>query len=186
MKKVLFTNENYIRSVTVIDTNVESKFLLSAMREAQDVHLQEIIGKSLMDKISNLILADELDLESNQAYKNLIDECQLFLAYQSVAILCLTTNVKISNGGLQQTSDENLATLNVNDGFTIQTHFQDKADFYARRLQEYILENKASLPEISERKCHQMNATLHSAASTNLWLGGRQGKGYGRCGRIRF
>ena len=80
MKKVLFTNENYIRSVTVIDTNVESKFLLSAMREAQDVYLQQIIGKTMMDKISEMILDDSLYEEQNLAYKNLIDECQLFLA----------------------------------------------------------------------------------------------------------
>ena len=186
MKKVLFTNENYIRSVTVIDTNVESKFLLSAMREAQDVHLQQIIGRSMSDKIANLILNDGINSEQNLAYKNLLDECQLFLAYQSVAILCLMTNVKISNGGIQQTSDENLSTLDVNDTFTIQTHFQNRADFYAKRLQEYILENRASLPEISERKCYQINSQLHSAASTDLWLGGARGKGYGRCGRIRF
>ena len=182
MKKVLFTNENYIRSVTNIDTNVESKFLLSAMREAQDVHLQQIMGKTMADKLSNLILNDELNTESNLAYRNLVDECQLFLAYQAVAILCFTTNVKISNGGLQQTSDENLATLDVKDTFTIQQHYQDKADFYAKRLQEYILDNKASLPEIGERKCNQMNAELHSAASNSLWLGGMR---YGNHGKIR-
>ena len=186
MKKVLFTNENYIRSVTVIDTNVESKFLLSAMREAQDVYLQQIIGKTMMDKISEMILDDSLYEEQNLAYKNLIDECQLFLAYQSVAILCLTTNVKISNGGLQQTSDENLNVLDIKDGFTIQTHFQDRADFYARRLQEYILDNKSGLPEISEHKCHQMNANLHSTATTNLFLGGARGRWSPKHGRIRF
>lgn len=186
MKKILFTNENYIRSVTVIDTNVESKFLLSAMREAQDVYLQQIIGKTMSDKIADLISDDSINEEQNLAYKNLLDECQLFLAYQSVAILCLTTNVKISNGGLQQTSDENLNVLDIKDGFTIQTHFQNRADFYARRLQEYILDNKSDLPEISQSKCHQMNAQLHSAASTNLFLGGARGKWSPKCRRIRF
>lgn len=186
IEEILLTNENFIRSITVIDTNLQSKYLLSAMREAQDVYLQQIIGKSMLDKLKDLVSDGSIDDSENAVYKNLLDECQLFLAYQSVTNLCLTTNVKVSNGGLQQTSDENLSVLNVNDTFTIQTHFQDKADFYARRLQEYILNNKAELPEISERRCNQMNAELHSAATSPIFLGGKRGKGYPRCGRIRF
>lgn len=182
IQEILLTNENFIRATTVIDTNLQSKYLLSAMRESQDVYLQQIIGKSMLDKLKELVSDGSIDDSENAAYKSLLDECQLFLAYQSVANLCLTTNVKLSNGGLQQTSDENLSVLNVNDTFTIQSHFQDKADFYARRLQEYILNNKTQLPEISERRCNQMNSNLYSTATSSIWLGGPRGKirGYRR------
>lgn len=174
IQEVLLSNENYIRSVTLIDNNLQSKFLLSALREAQDVGLQQIIGTTMLKKLKNLVWEKKIDYDSNSAYKNLLDECQLYLAYQTISNLCLVTNVKISNGGLQQTTDENLTTLSVADTFIIKEQYQGKADFYAKRLQQYILDNKKDLPEISENKCHDIHAELHSAATTSVWLGGKR------------
>ena len=109
-------------------------------------------------------------------YKSLLDEAQLYIAYKAVANLCLITNVKISNGGLQQTSDENLTVLNLNDTFTFQKHLEDKADFFAKRLQGYILNNIKNLPEIGDCKSNEIKSTLRSAASTSLFLGGARSK----------
>lgn len=174
MIDVFLTNENYVRQITNIDNNIQSKYLLSAIRESQEIGLQEIIGSSMLKKLKNLIATGTIDEDENIVYKSLLDECQLFLAYSSIVKLCLICSVKISSGGLQQTSDENLTVLNVNDTFTLQDHYQQKADFFAKRLQAYILENKSDLPEISETTCAGIRATLNSAASTNLWLGGRR------------
>ena len=55
MKQILLTNEDYVRGITLIDNNVQSKFLLSAIREAQEVGLQEIIGTSMMKKLKSLV-----------------------------------------------------------------------------------------------------------------------------------
>ena len=60
--------------------------------------------------------------------------------------------------------------------YIFQKHLQDKADFFAKRLQGYILNNIKNLPEIDDNKCNEINATLHSAASTSLFLGGARGK----------
>lgn len=185
IQEVFLTNENTIRGMSLIDNNVESKYLLSALREAQDVYYQQVVGKTLYDKLRKLVGDGVIDDAGNEAYKALLDESQMFLVYQSVANLCLVTNVKISNGGLQQTTDENLTTLNLDDTFTYQQHLKDKADFYMRRLQEYLWENRADLPELTQTKCNQLNAMLNSAADCGLWLGGKRGKGYNKC-RKRF
>lgn len=176
MKQILLTNEDYVRSITLIDNNVQSKFLLSAIREAQEVGLQEIIGTSMMNKLKSLVDDGSINEENNIYYKSLLDEAQLYIAYKAVANLCLITNVKISNGGLQQTSDENLTVLNLNDTFTFQKYLQDKADFFAKRLQGYILNNIKNLPEIGDCKSNEIKSTLRSAASTSLFLGGSRGK----------
>lgn len=172
VSEILLTNENYVRGITNIDNNIQSKFLLSAIRESQEINLQEIIGTPMLKKLKDLIFTGQISDDNNVVYKSLLDECQLFLAYSTIVKLCLITSVKISNGGLQQNSDENLTVLNVNDTFTLQEHYQQKADFFAKRLQGYILDNKDDLPEISEQTCNGIRATLHSAASTNVFLGG--------------
>ena len=174
--EVLLTNENYVRSVTNIDNNMQSKFLLSAMRESQEVGLQEIIGTRMLKKLKVLISTNTVNLPANSAYKGLLDECQMYLAYKTIVQLCLISSVKISNGGLQQTSDENLTVLSVDDVWNVRDQYQAKADFFASRLQAYILENKKQRPEISQAKCNEIQAELHSAASTSLWLGGARGK----------
>lgn len=174
IKEVLLTNENYVRACTNIDNNVASKYLLSAIRESQEINLQGIIGSTMLRKLKVLIASGNIGDDSNIVYKALLDECQLFLAYQTIVKLCLITSVKISNGGLQQTSDENLTVLNVTDTFTLQEHYQQKADFFAKRLQAYILDNISDLPEIDERTKNGIRATLDSASSTNVWLGGRR------------
>lgn len=172
--EVLLTNENYIRAVTIIDNNLQSKYLLSAIREAQDVGLQQIIGTPMLNKLKTLVENDTINATGNTAYKKLIDEAQLYLCFQTITNLTLCCNVKFSNGGLQQCSDENLNVMSLSDTFLIRDQFQGKADFYAHRLQDYILSHRDELPEISERKCHQMNSELHSAASTSVWLGSKR------------
>lgn len=177
IKEIFLTNENYVRSLTSIDNNIQSKYLLSAIREAQEVGLQQIIGSKMLKKLKNLILGGTIEDDENIVYKSLVDESQLYLAYQSIVNLCLTTSVKISNGGLQMTSDENLTVLNINDTFIVQQHYQDKADFFKKRLQQYVLNNIADLPEIGECNYNEIRAELHSAASSNIWLGGARSKG---------
>lgn len=176
IREIFLTNENYVRELTNIDNNTQSKFLLAAIREAQEIGLQSIIGTTMLKHLKDLIGSGLINDETNQKYKNLVDECQLYLAYQAISNLCLVTNVKISNGGLQQTSDENLTVLDINDGFTVETHYQNKADFFARRLQQFILNNLKDYPEIDACTCNQMHANLGYAATTNLFLGGYRGR----------
>lgn len=174
MAEILLTNENYVRGITNIDNNIQSKYILSALRESQEINLQTIIGTNMLHKLKALIASGTIDDDGNIPYKSLLDECQLFLAYQTIVKLCLITSVKISNGGLQQTSDENLTVLGVEDTLTLQEQYQNKADFFAKRLQAYILDNIKDLPEIDEKTCNGIRATLDSAASTNLFLGGER------------
>ena len=177
IKECLLTNENLVRSMMVIDNNTQSKYLLSAIREAQEVGLQQIIGSKMLKKLKNLILGGTIEDDENIVYKSLVDECQMYLCYQTVTNLCLVCSVKIGNGGLEIVSDENLTPLNINDTFIVQQHYQDKADFFKKRLQQYVLNNIADLPEIEECNYNEIRAELHSAASSNIWLGGARSKG---------
>lgn len=179
MNEVFLVSENYVRNLTNIDNNLQSKFLLSAIREAQEVHYQQVIGTKLLRKLKSLVDNDTINDNENVAYKDLIDNSQLFLAYQAVVELCLISSVKLSNGGLQQNSDENLSPLNVDETLKVKDLYQKKADFFRKRLMGYIIDHRTELPEINGNKCQDMYAELHSAASTNLWLGGARGRNKG-------
>ncbi len=169
---VFLTSEDFIKSVTNLSDNMQGKFMLPAMREAQTIDLQNIIGEKMLTRLQELIETGEIGNVGNAAYKGLLEECQYFLAYSVIVKLILISAVKIDNVGPSTTGDERITNLTLEETFNLQKIYQDKADYYAYLLQKYILKNKAELPEINESTCKDIKANLHSAASGGLWLGG--------------
>ena len=173
---VFLTSEDFIKSVTNLSDNMQGKFMQPAMREAQTIDLQNIIGEKMHKRLQELVENGEIDNEENAAYKGLLEECQYFLAYSVIVKLILISAVKIDNVGPSATGDERITNLTLEETFNLQKIYQDKADYYALLLQKYILKNKAELPEICENTCKDIHANLCSAASGGLWLGGKRSR----------
>ena len=118
MKEILLTSEASVKGLTAISDNVESKYLLPAIREAQEIYLREIIGDPLLAKLKWCVDNDafrgsfsteafnesfQADTGSNQPYKNLLDKIQYYLAYKAVAELIPKVSHKIANMGVVKT-----------------------------------------------------------------------------------
>lgn len=176
MTEILLTSEEFVKSVTNASDNINTKVMQTAIREAQEIELKEVIGSTMISKLKSLVDSGEIEDEENAAYKELLNECQYFLAYTVLVKLCMITTFKIDNIGVSKTSDENIESLGVDDTLHVQNFYQKKADYFQGILQSYILKNKANLPEICQNKCHEIKSNLYSAASGGLWLGGRRGK----------
>ena len=54
MTDVFIISEENLRQFTDINNNVDSKLLKNAVREAQDIEIQRILGTKLYDKITEL------------------------------------------------------------------------------------------------------------------------------------
>ena len=176
MAEVLLSSEVYVKSVTNISDNVAGKYILTSLREAQEVRLKSILGDCLLDKLKDLVRSEEIDKEENARYKNLIDKCQYYLAYMTIVELIYKVSYKIGNAGLVKTTDENLQVASLDEIITQKEFYQGKADFHCMELQNYILENKSLFPEVDECTCRRIHSNLHSAASCGFFLGGARGK----------
>lgn len=173
---VYLTSEDFIKATTNISDNMQGKFMGPAMREAQQIDLQNIIGTLMLDKLQGLVSGGTINSAENAAYKGLLEECQYFLAYSVIVKLILISAVKIDNIGPNATGDERVTNLSLDETFNLQKTYQDKADWYAYLLQKYILEHRDELPEITECQCGEISANLRSAASGGLWLGGKRSR----------
>lgn len=180
MSNVLLTNANYIKSATNISDNVNEKYLLPAIREAQEIGLKNILGEKLLNKVKDLIAAKEINKEENEIYKSLLDNCQYYLAYQTVSNLCYILSYKLDNMGLSRTADENVAYASADEVVSQSDYYERKADFFKLELQNFLVRNISKLPEVSENQCHTISANLYSADSGGLVLGGARGKGHYR------
>lgn len=176
MAEILLTSEKFIKEVTNVSDNLSGKFLQSSIREAQEVKLKGILGESLLDKCKYLIKENQIGLSQNAAYKSLVDNCQYYLAYTTLVDLCVKCSYKLTNFGVAKSSDENLQVATWEEIVRNQAFYQAKADSMCMQLQNWILDNKESFPELNKNNIHKIKSNLYSAATCGIWLGGARGK----------
>lgn len=176
MKEIYLISPATIKSLTNIDENVHEKFLVSAIRESQNVALQTCIGTSLLNKLKNLIEIGEIDLPANAKYKELLDNyITYFLMYQTISKLIPIIGFKLDNIGVFTTSDEHVQQVSFKNVFEMQEYYTQQASFYLKRLEDFLKSNKADYPELED--CFGMQPELNSSEQYScLFLGGKRGR----------
>ena len=175
MAEFLMVSETKIKEVSNISDNVAGKFILPAIREAQEIKLKSIIGSCLYNRIM-LIGKDGIKQTGNENYKALVDEAQYFLVYSAIVEILPKVSYKIGNFGVTKTTDENLQVATHDEIGKMEYYYQSKADYYALEFQQWLLENEALFPELDSCQCEKIRSNLYSAATCGLWLGGPRGK----------
>lgn len=173
MTKILLISEDYIKTNSGLNDNVWGNYLTPAIRDAQDIGLQSIIGSSFYKTILKQIDDDEL----TEYNKYLLDEyVQIYLMYQTISDLVPIIGVKLTNLGVVTSNDEHTTNLSQGERELVQNFYKNKADFYAKRMQEFLLNNLDVYPDLDKCSCDGMRANLHSSASSSLFLGGMRGR----------
>lgn len=176
MENILLTNEDFVKSITNISDNISGKFLLPTIVEAQNEDLRSVVGDKLLNKLKEMVGDGSIATEANMAYKELLDECQYFLAYSAISKLVLLTSYKLSNFGISTTTDEHINSPSFNEILAMKDLYINKADYYKLQLQYFLLNNRNDYPELGENTCKSIRSNIWSAASSGLWLGGVRGR----------
>lgn len=180
MAEILLTSERFVKSVTNVSDNLEGKYLQSAIREAGDIYLCDILGSALTGALKRKVADGSIAEPMNVAYKDLLDLSQYFLAYTSMVRILQTVDYKIVNAGVVKTPDQNVVTATDEERDRKVEYYQAKADACAIRLQKHVLNNRSYFPELNECTCAQIKSNLYSAATSGIFLGGPRGKSLGR------
>lgn len=173
LNNILLCSEDYIKTNSNLGDNVWGKSLLPAIREAQEIRLQSVIGtnlyQSLLSKVAEGAVEDQ--------YKDLLDYyIQPVLLYQVQSDIIDFLDVKLVNLGTVRTRDEYIDNITDEERVRLKQNYEYKADWYVRRLQQYLLDNRELFVELDECTCNNIKKNLNSAASTGLWLGGFRGR----------
>lgn len=185
MTNILLISEDYVKSNSNIDDNLWGKMLLPAIREAQEMGLQAIIGGSLYQRILDMVEDGSIQQTANSAYKNMLDIfIQPYLLYQVMVNVIPVIGTKLSNMGVMTTDDEKSNHVSKNERDSLSEYYQYRADFYAQRLQDFLSNNRSKFPELNENDFEKMSANLNSSHSCNIWLGGARGYEYNKDGYV--
>lgn len=148
MTNVQLISEAKIRQYTDMNDNVDSKLIVNAIREAQDIELQRILGTLLYDNILNYVAAGTL----SGAYQTLVDDyVQNFLLYavyyntlEAIYLRPRNNGLLIPNGG-ENSDSADRSMYNVK-----RQSIKNKSEFYAEKLSQYLIENQNTFPELGQ------------------------------------
>jgi len=148
MTSTFIISEAKLREFTDVNDSLDTAFIKNSIRESQDIALQRIIGTALYNKLLSDINADTLTGE----YKTLVDDyIQDFLLYAAYYECLLAIYVRPRNNGLlSATGGENSDSVG-RDMFNVKRQStENKMEYYAERLVNYIIEKQNVLPELNE------------------------------------
>lgn len=183
MAEILLSSESFVKSVTSVSDNLSGKYILPSLREAQESGLRNILGDSLLSKLKSLVKDNTIENPVNAKYKELIDRCQYYLAYVTIVEVTNKTTYKVGNFGVTKNTDENMQMATQDEVAKMQYYYQSKADACCLDLQNWLMDNRSSFPELNECDCRRIASNLYSAATCGIFLGGVRGKGKRRCRR---
>lgn len=167
MTNTLLISEKYVKGQSNIQDNVWGDFLTPAIREAQDIELQPIIGRPLYKKILKEV--EEKDVE--ERFKTLIEDwIQPYLLYQTIVSLIPIIGTKLGNIGTVISNDEHVQNISSSERENLEYRYRYLADHYKSELQKYLLANKDLYPELTSTCLKNLN--LKSSNSLPLWTGG--------------
>jgi len=176
MAEILLSSEKFIKETTNVSENLSGKYLLPSLREAQEIGLKGILGDCLLARLKQLVKDGEINQEDNTAYKDLLDRCQYYLAYETIVEVVERVSYKVVNFGVAKTTDENLQVATQDEIAKQKYFYQAKADNYCLDLQNFLLNNRTAYPELKACDCNRIQANLKSAASCGIFLGGARGR----------
>lgn len=171
---VLLISEDKLKSYTSLNDNVFGKVIFPAIKTAQDIYLQEIIGTALMVKLQTLIKEGHISDQENVNYKTLLDDyISPYLIYQTLVGLVPELANKLVNLGVVQNNNEYTTNTYQGERELVRGQYQTYADAYCNLMQKYLNANSASFPELSDSD-QAVSPTLDSSATCSLWLGGKR------------
>ena len=170
----LIFSEAYVKGLLPLSDNVAGAFMRSAMFEAQEIGLKQILGTCLLEKCK-AVAAKEVLTPADQPYVDLIAQAQNYLAYMTIKEVIVKVAYKVGNIGAVRSRDEYVDSIGEDKIDGLQDDYQAKADFFAGELQRWILANAGDFPELDACSCDAIRANLKSSASCTIFLGGPRG-----------
>jgi len=144
MAKALFIKRDDITKNTSLSGSVDSNKFLQYVQIAQEIHIQNLLGTDLYEKIESLII-DGNGVIPDGDYKNLVDDYikPLLIHFGMVEYLAFAA-YSISNAGVYKHSIETSETVSKEEIDLIVSKHKSYADYYSNRLIDYLCTNGTS------------------------------------------
>lgn len=152
MTDTLLISWTKVKQYSDVNDSLDPSLIKTAIREAQDIQLQRVIGTLLYEKLTDLVKNNEMDDAANAVYKTLLTSyIQDMLLYASYYNLLEYVFIRPRNNGLlTPQGGENSESVDKTRYEMKRTSVLNKFEYYADRLSRYLVEEESSFPELTE------------------------------------
>ena len=140
-----------LKGTSIINENVDEKYLIEAIESAQSLYLEEIIGCKLLHKLLDGVTEDGFTLDDSY-YNLVVNYIQPYLKRRIAASLVLPLNYKFRNAGVVINNAENYTVPTLKEAMSVQQHLEDEANAFADKLIKYLNNNSNLFPEYCCRR----------------------------------
>jgi hypothetical protein len=147
MTDVFIISEANLRQFTDINNNVDSELLKNAIREAQDIETQRILGTKLYNKIKDDIRTNTLSGDYETLVLDWVQNALLYEAYyyalEDIYLRPRNNGLLIPQGGENSTAADGTWYNRKRQSV------ENKKQFYEERLTNYLIQNQGNFPELN-------------------------------------
>ena len=155
MNNILLISEKTIKENSLVSNNIDGKYIANAIRTAQDISLQPIIGSKLFKRLCEGVANDNLTELETELIKEYI---QPILLNSVMSDLVMQLTFKFRNMGAVQTTDTNLIVPSLKDLQYVREDYNLKASFYMNRLSDYLKANCTKFAQYPGCNCQSLKA----------------------------
>jgi hypothetical protein len=171
MAYALFITRNDIIKNTPLQGAIDADALLPFVRTAQDKYLKNLLGTVLFAYIQAKIVDQTYDTLSVYYQDLLSDHIKNTLIWYSAVEYIPFSSVQFkSNGAVKQQSEQGIAPSKSEVDY-LKSQAQTNADYYALRLQNYLIAYSNQIPQFLQSVGNQ---TQIYPDMTNQYFGGIQ------------
>ena len=171
MAYALFITRNDIIKNSPLQGALDADALLPFVRTAQDKYLKNLLGTVLFFYLQEKILDNTVDSLS-EYYQDLLDDYikNTLIWYACVEYIPFSSVQFKSNGSVKQTSEQGTAPSKSEIDYLLSKALNN-ADYYALRLQNYLIAYSNNIPQYLETVGNQ---TQIYPDQSNQYFGGIQ------------
>jgi hypothetical protein len=171
MSYALFINRNDIIKNTPLQGAIDADALLPFVRTAQDKYLKNLLGTILFDYLQAEIIANTVG-NLSVYYQDLLDDYikNALMWYSCVEYIPFSSVQFKSNGAVKQQSEQGIAPTKGEIDY-LKAQAQQNADYYALRLQNYLIAYSQFIPQYLQSIGNQ---TQIYPDQSNMYFGGIQ------------
>ena len=145
MTTTLFISENKLKNFTDLNNSVDPDLLKNAVREAQDINIQRMLGYNLYQKLitdvnNNTLTGYYLTL-MNEYLQDTLLYWSYYEALESIWLRPRNNGLLIPNGGVEASA------VDSNTYDKKRQSVKNKAEWYAERMVGFLIDNQTQFPE---------------------------------------
>ena len=169
MGRVLLTSTYRLKRSTPIHHNVDDDLLNPYIFKAQEVHIQQILGTNLYNKIMNDVVANNISGSYLTLLNDYIVPCLIeWTFYETMPFISL----KITNKTIGRGNADYMAEGDLNDLKYLRQTVRDLAEFYGQRIIGYLKQYSNQFPEYTTNSGLDKIVPNSSNYFSGVYLGG--------------